>query len=817
MVKSAPDSRLLQNLIKCEKAAQDSFKAWTRNAAAASEALSTWAVADSGDSPDLMDVSMRVSTLLGNCAESQATYIHSLDAYRHSLKDVLAREEDIRTILRDREILVSRLIKLGAKRPTSERDAEAHLRKTEDAKVELAACEMALKAEEWALDGVKRRIFRDALGMRMRSLGQLGITLTSNSVSAIEMLDQLDGHNAAQMNSGLNDSQGGESVPTSEQGSDLRDSGPQHHEGSIAPSQSASQVYTRSMPRYAKSDADSIMSNDVPASASRNASKPVPAAHQLRDSVISSQSFIPVQQNVKPALSSYNRPPSIVSTAGVPSQIIAAPRGSGGSELGKRNPITSAFRRRDDSSDEDERPKNVIAHKGGGAYIGKAKPGEDSDAESDVTARGRGLRNGAVPRAPDGQTRPKKGVFGSFASLFRSSSTRQSRSDSPPPRKRGNQAKQWSTRTDNNLGSIKSAPVDVDSSDEEGQPRQLVRVVNQRPAPAAAAPRVVRRASVNGPTGSASAVGPLRSAMAQDATVNRQRPMSDVGAPRQQHAAAAPAVASAVANVGIAPAPAAPKKKKKKAGSVNGVNRTGPSLMSIVEGDTNSEIGKTKPGYADSVVGISRRYGTAASQPASSVAPPVPELPNLTTLTLPSTLMPKTTDQILTASLPSSTSYMLSPAAPAPSSPTQKSLPPPIGSLPTLSPPSQPTTAAATSTATRKNGSTLGQGAAPTASVASGVKRVKSVRMADDVSDSGSPGTRTAGLPATATEPASDGAWQSRIGQEDDSSEDEEGVQGMSAYHKARRAINKSSKQFEAAGREINGQSAEKGKARAYD
>lgn len=135
------------------------FNQWTKDAASASSALSAWAVADSGETQDLMvshsqslgpkersltndsqDVSMRITQLLANCADSQRRYLSSLSVYRSSLKQVLERESTLRTVVRDREILVGRLIKLGNKKP-GDSAIETHQLKLEDAQRELAACE----------------------------------------------------------------------------------------------------------------------------------------------------------------------------------------------------------------------------------------------------------------------------------------------------------------------------------------------------------------------------------------------------------------------------------------------------------------------------------------------------------------------------------------------------------------------------------------------------------------------------------------------------------------------------------------------------
>lgn len=103
------DSKLLLHLIKTEKDVQDSFKAYTLTCESANNALNGWAAADGGDSPDVLVISNRVCELFDEAFMAQKTYLISLNNYRSSLKDVAAREAEIRVILRDRDIFVSRV------------------------------------------------------------------------------------------------------------------------------------------------------------------------------------------------------------------------------------------------------------------------------------------------------------------------------------------------------------------------------------------------------------------------------------------------------------------------------------------------------------------------------------------------------------------------------------------------------------------------------------------------------------------------------------------------------------------------------------
>ena len=92
----------------------------------------------------------------------------------------------------------SQLVKLNSKKtPTSDSAFEAHSAKLEEARAELAACESTLKSEERALVGVKRRIFREALRMRMRAMAQLADVWRDSADRAMHVLDSLDPDNSS--------------------------------------------------------------------------------------------------------------------------------------------------------------------------------------------------------------------------------------------------------------------------------------------------------------------------------------------------------------------------------------------------------------------------------------------------------------------------------------------------------------------------------------------------------------------------------------------------------------------------------------------
>ncbi|KAK0539847.1 hypothetical protein OC835_000942 [Tilletia horrida] len=187
------DSRLLQNLYKSERAYVDHLSSAVASALAASSALSSWGTSEPAD---ISSAAAEIADGLAHVANAQRTHVQAIEGYRAALKDVLDREQSIRNIVRDRDILVKRLIKADQKRAKSvgadpNKEAERY-QKHLFAQRELAACEDALQAEENALIGVKRRTFKEALTMRMKTMGDAGAAMVDAAKDAIILLDSFD-------------------------------------------------------------------------------------------------------------------------------------------------------------------------------------------------------------------------------------------------------------------------------------------------------------------------------------------------------------------------------------------------------------------------------------------------------------------------------------------------------------------------------------------------------------------------------------------------------------------------------------------------
>ena len=178
----ATDSRALQNLIKSEKAYVDDLLGATSAAYAAASSLHAWGISET---PDLDHASGIVSQALESAANAQKTYAQALDQYNASLRDMLDREQSIRSIVRDRDILMSRVIKMTQRKPTRwelMKGEEDHQARVIDAQNELQACEQTLANEMTALVAVKRRTFKEALTMRAKVLGDTGARMMDLSL-----------------------------------------------------------------------------------------------------------------------------------------------------------------------------------------------------------------------------------------------------------------------------------------------------------------------------------------------------------------------------------------------------------------------------------------------------------------------------------------------------------------------------------------------------------------------------------------------------------------------------------------------------------
>lgn len=253
------DSRLLNNLIKAERNYVGHLHASVTASHGASSALTAWGTSEA---PDVAEASSRIADLLAACADVQSTNVAAIEGYRSALKDVADREASIRSVVRDRDILVGRLIKASQKSAhvSNKKGPEERAEKVAKAQKELAACEEVLASEENALVGVKRRTFKEALTMRMKTMGDAGAAMVDAAKEAILLLDSFDS-NTYQMprnisfDSNVDDLDGNPEADDAHQAHPVYQNAPYDHtehlhvnhpnfeNSSVTPSQSASQIY----------------------------------------------------------------------------------------------------------------------------------------------------------------------------------------------------------------------------------------------------------------------------------------------------------------------------------------------------------------------------------------------------------------------------------------------------------------------------------------------------------------------------------------------------------------------------------------------
>ncbi|TFK63176.1 hypothetical protein BDN72DRAFT_872367 [Pluteus cervinus] len=194
MVHRAADSRLLNNLLSHEKDYHKHLLSLLDTSHAALASASAYAAASQ---PPASTVILAVTSSFAAADEALLRYAGSVDEWRERLKQLKSLEEDIATIMRDREILVTRLIK-ASKNEKPNRDSillaqhqpypsSSTLSLKSDytgtlntstklaaAQSELQACEAHLAEKERELDALRTSAVRDGLSARCRAMIECG-------------------------------------------------------------------------------------------------------------------------------------------------------------------------------------------------------------------------------------------------------------------------------------------------------------------------------------------------------------------------------------------------------------------------------------------------------------------------------------------------------------------------------------------------------------------------------------------------------------------------------------------------------------------
>jgi len=502
-----------------------------------------------------------------------SAYISSLDAFRKDLKQIHLLEEELSRVKRDREILVTRLIKTTKKRPTksdlsaiaSTYRSEASMQssrasltslgsntssaskegkragKLADAQAELLGCEEHLRSLEIRIEQERNTVMLRGLEDRFNAMEAVGRMWVAQSQRGLQDLEKMGGEFGGRTR---------RSRPDLPADAYELDSNP-----SLAPSQSASQIAYEDSPRRAHgvpfprghghplngpgSITGSILEEDEGSSDDGNQGKLV--VHENRPQSRASGLRSTHSNNTQPG----------AGVMGVPSVNSRA------------RPLSTTFGRTANGNDSDSDAPNYRS--GGrraasdvGAMGYRPPTGRTPLRRTFSDERGRPGSDRSSIRST-GSRKKKKGFFASLSRMFKGTK-RQDRSGSPPYG--SSSSKSWQTRTDTNIkrsssmfGSGRRGGDDSSSDEETGG--NFVAVSNQgqghwsvdnvgRPASRVG---LNKRNSTNGPV--ASGLIPQKPVRAKMNRGDSQSTITGRATPRPGAATPTQATQKAVANAGV--------------------------------------------------------------------------------------------------------------------------------------------------------------------------------------------------------------------------------------------------------------------------
>ncbi|KAJ6510813.1 hypothetical protein C8R45DRAFT_1207661 [Mycena sanguinolenta] len=184
MVHRPADSRLLANLLSQEKEYSKHLATLLDHSNASIASVTAYAAASSPASAHLI---LAVAGSLAAADDALRHYAVAVDRWRDYLKGLKALEDEVGNIMRDREILVTRLIKASkpiihtnssSSLPISPAQSQSSLSspnaKLAAAQTELQACEAHLAAKEAALSAHRAALVSQGLAGRCRALAECG-------------------------------------------------------------------------------------------------------------------------------------------------------------------------------------------------------------------------------------------------------------------------------------------------------------------------------------------------------------------------------------------------------------------------------------------------------------------------------------------------------------------------------------------------------------------------------------------------------------------------------------------------------------------
>ncbi|RXW19029.1 hypothetical protein EST38_g6821 [Candolleomyces aberdarensis] len=203
MVHRSADARLLSNLVSHEKDYSKQLQTLLTASQASLGSLTAYAAASP---PATSRTILNVAAILSAADSAHQRYASAVEEWRDMLRGLHALEEEVANVIRDREILVTRLIKASKSSTKSASSSASHLlspsgsslnlnaipgtsTKLAAAQSELQACETHLATKERELDVRRVQVIRDGLILRGRAMSETGWTWSQLGREAINTVE----------------------------------------------------------------------------------------------------------------------------------------------------------------------------------------------------------------------------------------------------------------------------------------------------------------------------------------------------------------------------------------------------------------------------------------------------------------------------------------------------------------------------------------------------------------------------------------------------------------------------------------------------
>ncbi|TBU37843.1 hypothetical protein BD309DRAFT_973136 [Dichomitus squalens] len=430
MVHRPADSRLLSNLLSHEKDYSKHFSILLDHSHASLASFSAYA---SASAPPISQVIIAVAGSLAGADDALRSYAAAVEQWQEQLKALKNMEDDVANIMRDREILVTRLIKASKSPQKSTRDSIAPSpsgsslsisksqvqvgSKLSAAQAQLQACEAHLAAKEQELSAFRVHAIRSGLHARCKAMVECGWAwgeMGKEGMRALESLDMANGHGSPSMHPDFQQRLNGNDKSTS---SDV---------SSIAPSQSASQIGFHSSPALTDSTWRAPSSPPLfPSTLPQSYTLSIPPAHSISEYAVPNGTA---------------HPATIIE------------EGGGSSE--------------EEGEDPDSVPvevhENPLFTKGKGKGKAPASPIPSRHVSFSIRKHSETNIPAASSFRSESPTK-RRGVLGSLAALFHVGSSRSSDVGAPSSASPSKADSAWRTRIDKHLASAQRG----DSSDDE--------------------------------------------------------------------------------------------------------------------------------------------------------------------------------------------------------------------------------------------------------------------------------------------------------------------------------------------------------------